>query len=71
LVLKGNSDYGANRIKRVPVLLQNIMLYVIRVGVPNYAKMYPEGLWFKSDPNLVFSYYFKYFDIIEIMIISY
>jgi len=31
--------YGANRIKRVPVRLQNVMPYVIWVGVPNYAKI--------------------------------
>jgi len=46
--------YGANRIKRVLVVLQNVMLYVIRVRVLNYAKIYSGGLSFKSDSNLGF-----------------
>ena len=35
-------------------MLQNVMLYVIRVRVLNYAKIYSGGLSFKSDSNLSF-----------------
>jgi len=48
------SSYGANRLKRVPVGVQNVMLYVIRNRVPNYAKIYSGGLLFKSHSNLGF-----------------
>ena len=40
--------YGANRLKRVPVVLQNVMLYVIRARLFNEAKIIPGGLSFKS-----------------------
>jgi len=40
--------YGANRIKRVPVVLQNVMLYVIGVRVLNYGKICSKSLSFNS-----------------------
>ena len=43
-----NSWYGANRLKRVPVGVQNVMLYVIRVRVPNFAKVCSRSRSFKS-----------------------
>jgi len=35
--------YGANRLKRVPVVLQNVMLYVIRARLFNKAKIISGG----------------------------
>jgi len=40
--------YGANRLKRVPVVLQNVMLYVIRARLFNKAKIISGGQLFKS-----------------------
>ena len=45
---------SANRIKRVPVMLQNVMLYVIRVRVLHYTKICSGGLSFKFYSNLSF-----------------
>jgi len=43
--------YGANRLKCVPVGVQNVMLYVISDSFPNYAIIYSEGLSFQSHSN--------------------
>jgi len=50
--------YGANRLKRVPVVLQNVMLYVIRARLFNKAKIISggsRGQLFKSWTK--FTYY--------------
>jgi len=50
--------YGANRLKRVPVVLQNVMLYVIRPRLFNKAKIISggsRGQLFKSWTK--FTYY--------------
>jgi len=52
--------YGANRLKRVPVVLQNVMLYVIRVRIPNSVKNISQGLLFKSQGQFTF---FVHFDV--------
>ena len=53
--------YGANRLKRVPLVLQNVMLYVIRVRIPNSIKMISQGLLFKSqDQFIIFAYFVKF-----------
>jgi len=49
------SWYGANRLKRVPVVLQNVMLYVIRAKLFNKSKMISGGQLFKSQ--IMFTYY--------------
>jgi len=37
------SKYGVNCLKHVPVVLQNVMLYVIRARSFNKAKIISEG----------------------------
>ena len=53
--------YGANRLKRVPVVLQNVMLYVIRVRIPNRVKSISQGLQFKSRHQFIFFVHFVKF----------
>jgi len=53
--------YGANRLNRVPLVLQNVMLYVIRVRIPNSIKMISQGLLFKSqDQFIIFAYFVQF-----------
>ena len=57
--------YGANRLKRVPLVLQNVMLYVVRVRIPNSVKMIAQGLLFKSrDQFIIFVHFVKFLQVI-------
>jgi len=58
-------QYGANRLKRVPLVLQNVMLYVVRIRIPNSVKMIAQGLLFKSrDQFIIFVHFVKFLQVI-------